>query len=656
MTRANMLASKMKTQTKPCLRTMVCLLGFMSSMLYLYYYNDVQGYTIVDSSSFFAKNFNDSEISIEHVKHGYVVWSKSCRIPNVDPYHESIQKFVKAWKPLVCSKQKPLTKVIYDATSRTHTIKVDQKALHDYWVPIRDVQCCYWVLSRDEIRSRHNDSDDDRVSISKSICYGQETVLPPQAEYIYVECTSRNKRKKLSYKNIHSMVIEKQTSPPKQATDPIKYSVLFFGIDSISRLNLIRTMPKTVQYLKEKQWLQLEGYNKIGDNTFPNLVAALSGMNVTQFRSSCVKSKKDMFDNCPLIWKNFKNNSYITAYIEDCPSIGTFNFEKYGFMNSPTDYYSRPYLMGAQKFLKVRYDGGMQYCLGMYPMVEYLFEYVTEFTKRFHQQPYFNIFWTNSFSHNELNMPTVMDHRVVDFLQSIENYLNSTIVIFLSDHGMRFGKIRETFVGWLEERMPFLYFWIPPSFKSTYPEKYANFVANKNRLSSPYDLHATLQDILYGQVSSKPAGCPSCDTLFKKIPWNRSCENASITEHWCTCYDDFEQVSVKEPVVQWAAVAAVNRVNQFFSESRNATTKGKRCASLSLHKILSVHSKFSVLFNSNTYLIVFAVKPSGAIFEATVQYKTDFKVSNSISRINEYGNQSSCVHSDSNLKKYCFCV
>lgn len=191
--------------------------------------------------------------------------------------------------------------------------------------------------------------------ISPPICYEQETILPPRAEYIYVECASRKRRKKLFYRNIHSMVIEKQTKPPKRAADPVKYSVLLFGIDSISRLNMIRTMPKTVEYLKNKQWFEMEGYNKIGDNTFPNLVAILTGRNVSQFRQSCMKSEeKDMFDNCPFIWKNFKNESYTTAYIEDCPSIGTFNFHKYGFMNSPTDYYSRPYLIGAQKYLKVK--------------------------------------------------------------------------------------------------------------------------------------------------------------------------------------------------------------------------------------------------------------------------------------------------------------
>lgn len=40
-------------------------------------------------------------------------------------------------------------------------------------------------------------------------------------------------------------------------------SVLMIGIDSISRLNLIRAMPNTAQYLYDTGWFELKGYNKV---------------------------------------------------------------------------------------------------------------------------------------------------------------------------------------------------------------------------------------------------------------------------------------------------------------------------------------------------------------------------------------------------------
>lgn len=40
-------------------------------------------------------------------------------------------------------------------------------------------------------------------------------------------------------------------------------SVLMLGIDSVSRLNLIRAMPHTAQHLFDTGWMELKGYNKV---------------------------------------------------------------------------------------------------------------------------------------------------------------------------------------------------------------------------------------------------------------------------------------------------------------------------------------------------------------------------------------------------------
>ena len=57
------------------------------------------------------------------------------------------------------------------------------------------------------------------------------------------------------------------------------------------------------------------------------------------------------------------------------------------------------------------------------------------------------------------------------------------------------------------------------------------------------------------------------------------------------------------------------------------------------------------------YLITIELKPSNALFEATVNYNTnnrEMTLIGDISRINLYGKQSHCIES-AVLKKYCFC-
>lgn len=60
----------------------------------------------------------------------------------------------------------------------------------------------------------------------------------------------------------------------------------------------------------------------------------------------------------------------------------------------------------------------------------------------------------------------------------------------------RFADIRNTLQGKQEERLPFFSFVFPDKFKEMYPDEYKNFKSNLRKLTTPFDIHATLQDIL----------------------------------------------------------------------------------------------------------------------------------------------------------------
>lgn len=76
------------------------------------------------------------------------------------------------------------------------------------------------------------------------------------------------------YENVYLLLdldeVKNRTQIPSKNNKPL--SVLFLGIDSMSKMNLMRTMPKTYNYLITNDWIGLKGYNKIGENTFPNLM------------------------------------------------------------------------------------------------------------------------------------------------------------------------------------------------------------------------------------------------------------------------------------------------------------------------------------------------------------------------------------------------
>jgi hypothetical protein len=88
--------------------------------------------------------------------------------------------------------------------------------------------------------------------------------------------------------------------------------------------------------------IPLFGYNKVGDNTFPNLIPLLTGMSAHELARACYPNHKTKLDACPFIWKHFAAAGYRTAFGEDFPDIATFNYHKIGFVEQPVDYYARP--------------------------------------------------------------------------------------------------------------------------------------------------------------------------------------------------------------------------------------------------------------------------------------------------------------------------
>ena len=212
--------------------------------------------------------------------------------------------------------------------------------------------------------------------LGDEVCFHDQADLAEDLEFLYVYCYGQRGKLELLYQNLHSIVVDKklphvslnnETSlgdGEMNGTTWKRYSVMLFGIDSISRLNFIRTMSNTKTFLEHHNWTWLEGYNKVADNTFPNLIAILTGMNVSQLFNTCYPSQDTRLDDCPFLWNEYSKQGYLTAYFEDEVQIGTFNFERYGFLNAPTDYYGRPYMMAGEALLKPEVKSVLPIILG----------------------------------------------------------------------------------------------------------------------------------------------------------------------------------------------------------------------------------------------------------------------------------------------------
>lgn len=402
-------------------------------------------------------------------------------------------------------------------------------------------------------------------------------------------------------------------------------------------------------------------HTQMDDNTWPNLMAILTGFNLTVSFDKCNPKVVGQLDTCPFVWKDFRDTGYATTYVEDEPSFSTFNsHRKFGFLKPPTDYYMRPYMMAAEHLLPIKKKAMLNFCLGSKESGVHVYDYAMDFATHFKSDASFGIFWLNSFSHDLLDDPTSMDVKMKEYVQIMEarGILNESMVVMFSDHGLRYGEIRHLYTGWLEERLPYMFIWLPPWFKQEHPEIVEALKINRNRLTNPYDMHMTLKHILKladpsREMVSAP-NCPKCQSLFTEVPWNRSCEEISIDTHWCTCPISHEY-DVNSKIVQDAARFALDDINRMIEQDDHK----KVCAKLEMKKVSQArkteYRKPNDTFDE--YLVTFSVSPSDGWLEQSVRYRENsgFEILTLASRINENGNQSSICSDAYNIRLYCYC-
>jgi hypothetical protein len=151
--------------------------------------------------------------------------------------------------------------------------------------------------------------------------------------------------------------------------------------------------------------------------------------------------------------------------------------------------------------------------------------------------------------------------------------------------------------------------------------------------------------------------------MFLEIPANRTCDDADIPRHWCTCLS-YQPLPLDDPGLKDAAQALVQHVNQHYLAAFN------HCRPLSLARIVEARLGVPDVNDNQTvagikdYALTIETTPGAALLEGAVRGYTHrgrknvnrvrFEVADSISRLNRYGNQSACVE-DWVVKLYCFC-
>ncbi|XP_053625269.1 uncharacterized protein LOC128683555 [Plodia interpunctella] len=515
---------------------------------------------------------------------------------------------------------------------------INNDVLNKYRKNKNDINCCYEFVSRPN--SKIPGVNDTQVEYSKCVPFKNGAITKLVNEVINVKCVSGNSTNAF-YKDGYIVLKKVQRKETKEPQD--KWNVLILGMDTMSRARARFSLPRTMEYLKNSGWLDFKGYQKVGENTYPNIMAILSG-NAKLYCGSSMDKCNDR-----LIWNKFRSAGYVTAYAEDYLNLPD-TFRNYGgFEVPPTDHYMRPF------FLLGEYTTGNKVCTQKMSSAIHILNYALQLTLAYDKSNFFGLFWMNSYSHNQINNPTLIDSQISEFLK-VTNKKN-TFIFFISDHGIRFGESRYSVESFYEERLPMFYMWVPLEFRERYPDEFYNMQVNQNRLVTTYDLHETLWEIL--KISddtvaiNKSTVCPQCTSIFEEKSINRTCMDAVIAEKWCSCHN-LVPINKESKTAHKIIEAALDGVQNVSNSVK--TRKCSACAKLEVKNVLRVHEYYNGDTNKTHYVVAFLLTPGEMGYEVIVDNETSgYRVTSPLSTITSYNKKGDCVLNHAH-RGLCVCV
>ncbi|KAK7868801.1 hypothetical protein R5R35_003642 [Gryllus longicercus] len=611
--------------------------------LYRIYVNSVEEYF-----------YQVEENLFKNITNGLKYEEQSCKFPLYDPFDKQTKPYIFNYPPVSCGQPQPyLTYVDGDGY-----IHINYTGAREAGLNKQDFRCTY-----EEVLRVPNSDDEVTFSRPHPIRDGKQLT----AAFVRARC-KRRRGGRLLYETLHAWVkplSEEQEARVLPAT-PTRPSVLVLGIDSMSRLNFIRQLPRTHALLTDVFGATVfTGMTRVGQNTYANFIPMLTGMAARKRDDLEVVVWEKLygpFDDLPAVWKKFNENGYITMYTEDVPIYMAFNYMAAGFKKQPTDYYTRPFWLAMENSSGFESSDGR--CYGNIPQYEFLFNYTREFVEKMRDKRYFAFSFVTGYSHHSINEVQVLDEPLRAFLEGLwrSDALKNTVVIVLGDHGNRFDDFRATVLGRVESNLPYLTISLPPATRAAKPHLQEGLQRNNATFITWYDVYELLSDLALAnlQAASRVARFGQVGwSLFRGVP-ARTCPQAGVPWEYCVCVREVA-LRAGDAAARAAGRALVAHVNALLAD--RARPAGP-CARLELARVLSAQLLLpsAAVAGAKGFAaalrVTVRVSPSGALLEGRVErdaWNLQGRVQGDVARINQYGNQSHCL-TDRLLRYYCYCV
>ncbi|PZC76132.1 hypothetical protein B5X24_HaOG205103 [Helicoverpa armigera] len=423
-----------------------------------------------------------------------------CNMPLLDPFAEQFANFNRNLPILKCR-----------GVDWVNCFKSDCRVSQSILRTTKDVICMYRYIIY---------VSDENSYVSNPIkVVGDEKFTLNRSDHVKIECTGKhinNPKVKTHWTGFKAGFRQLSTVPvPPNRKD--SYNVMILCFDSTSRNGFIRTMQKSYKYLTEQlNAVILNSYNIVADGTTGALYPILS------------------------------------AYFEDMPWTGSTQQKFTWFRKQPADHYLRTTVLNElDREEKTHRGHPTRHCLGPTPQYQFMMNLADQFLKLDGKKFCFTLIVDTAYDNFTVH-PTA-DDSLVSFLKTLEDRgaLEDTLVMVMGDHGSRYSKQRNTYQGRMEERLPLMAILLPEKLKKLRPDAFEALKQNQDVLTTPFDVHATILDVLdlknkIDKDKIPGTNLPRVMTLLEPIPKSRSCGEAGVMPHWCAC-SEWHNVARNDP-------------------------------------------------------------------------------------------------------------
>ncbi|XP_041977487.1 uncharacterized protein LOC121731878 [Aricia agestis] len=466
-----------------------------------------------------SEPLDDLSLEFEENRPTFLINTPSCKIPMIlEQYNET-----KNIDNATCGERMVFLKRF---DSDFIQVSIPDKAFIKIIAKDSEFHCCYYQFTSDKNETKETDCQDIRDGFMIRLEY----------DFVGVKCfeTMDSDEERTIYEDVYAFV--RNTGYYGTSACSNKFNVLIVGVNSMSLSRFSQTMPRTVNFFKDNDWLAFRGYHKLSDtNKIANLMTAFIGHDVYMGTEKCAFATELCHDP---IWKTFEDLEYVTAFGEDYVNHPDSINKQYYYKDSSTYHYIHPLFQSKEREVNEK----KLVCTGKKPSAQQLLDYAYDFALAYRQTPFFGFFWMNTFSKYVDNYRENADKMLEDFFTRLTytGILKNTFVMLVSDHGPQHKKRPLSIEGFYDNQAPAFFMYLPEEFRRKFPRKPMTLKVNQFRLITLFDLYDTLYDISEIARCKKDARgsvkiTESHQSLLDEVSGERTCEKVGIDFVWCSC-------------------------------------------------------------------------------------------------------------------------